>query len=62
MNSMCVNNCSQVPVVSVCVRWWFLPALVGIGVQQAVVSVDGMAQVVAVILLTWEPTHKTRKY
>lgn len=40
------------PVVPVGVCWWFLPALVGIRVQQTVVCMDGMAQVISVILLS----------
>lgn len=39
------------PVVSVRVRRRLLPALVGLGVQQTVVGVDGMAQVSPVVLL-----------
>lgn len=40
-----------VPVVSVGVCWWFLPALISLGVQQTVISMDGMAQVIPVVLL-----------
>lgn len=50
-----------VPVVSVSICWGLLPALVGLGVQQAVVSVDGMTQVGSVVLLTYEWTHKTHE-
>lgn len=39
------------PVVPVGVGWRLLPALVGFGVQQTVVGVDGVAQVVPVVLL-----------
>lgn len=37
------DNGSLIPVVSVCICWWFFPALIGLGVQQTVVSMDGMA-------------------
>lgn len=39
------------PVVSVGVGWRLLPALVGLGVQQTVVGVDGVTQVISVVLL-----------
>lgn len=39
------------PVVSVGVGWRLLPALVGLGVQQTVVGVDGVTQVIPVVLL-----------
>lgn len=39
------------PVVSVGVGWRLLPALVGLGVQQTVVGVNGVTQVVPVVLL-----------
>lgn len=39
------------PVVSVGVGWRLLPALVGLRVQKTVVGVDGVTQVVPVVLL-----------
>lgn len=41
----------NLPVVSVRVCWRLFPALVGLGVEQTVVGVDGMTQVTSVVLL-----------
>lgn len=41
----------MIPVVSVRVCGRFLPALVGLWVEQTVVSVDGVTQVTSVVLL-----------
>lgn len=41
----------NLPVVSVRVCRRLFPALVGLGVEQTVVGVDGMAQVTSVVLL-----------
>ena len=45
------------PVVSVSVGRWFLPALIGLGIQQAVIGVDRVAQVIPVVLLACGSTH-----
>lgn len=46
----------MIPIVSVRVRRGLLPALVGLGVEQTVVGVDGMTQVTSVVLLACENT------
>lgn len=49
---MHIYNFKLAPVVSVCVGWGFLPALIGLRVQQTVVSMNWMTQVIPVVLLT----------
>lgn len=45
-----------VPVVSECISRRLFPAFVGLRIQQAVVSMDGMAEVIPSILLTCQET------
>ena len=42
----------MVPIVPECVSRRLLPAFIGLWIQQAVVSMDGMTEVISSILLT----------
>lgn len=49
-----------VPIVSECVSRRLFPALIGLWIQQAVVSMDGMTEVISSILLTCQEREQGR--